>query len=194
MDIEEVLLVVHSLEETLQLADGTAMNHQHVGNSYWGPSMGCWAGPHPMGCQGSSFLSREQGISKVPAPGHRVEARWAEGAACRPRRNWAWPDAPGPQAHLCHLVPSSPTWAARCAFGAFTPGLGAGDPCPPSWAYLSAYACLLPARWQCRGTALGMGSGLVQAHHVGDLLLALLGAGPRPVQIEHPCQRSHIWV
>lgn len=40
MDIEEVLLVVHSLEETLQLADGAAMNHQHVGDSYWGAICG----------------------------------------------------------------------------------------------------------------------------------------------------------
>lgn len=36
MDIKEVLLMVDSFEETLQLADGAAMNHQHVGDSYWG--------------------------------------------------------------------------------------------------------------------------------------------------------------
>lgn len=36
MDVEEMLPVVHSLEETLQLPDGAAMNHQHVGDSHWG--------------------------------------------------------------------------------------------------------------------------------------------------------------
>lgn len=33
VDIEEVLRVVDSLEKALQLADGTAVNHQHVGDS-----------------------------------------------------------------------------------------------------------------------------------------------------------------
>lgn len=36
MDIKEVPLMVDSLDEPLQLVDGTAMNHQHVGDSYWG--------------------------------------------------------------------------------------------------------------------------------------------------------------
>lgn len=38
MDIEEVLFVVDSLEKTLQLADSTTMNHQHVGDAYWRPT------------------------------------------------------------------------------------------------------------------------------------------------------------
>lgn len=35
VDIKEVLLMVDSLEKTLELADGTAMNHQHVGDADW---------------------------------------------------------------------------------------------------------------------------------------------------------------
>lgn len=35
VDIKEVLLMVDGLQKTLQLADSTAMNHQHVGDAYW---------------------------------------------------------------------------------------------------------------------------------------------------------------
>lgn len=34
MDVEEVLLVVHSLDEPLQLANGPAVHHQHVGDAH----------------------------------------------------------------------------------------------------------------------------------------------------------------
>lgn len=34
MDIKEVLFMVDSLQKTLQLADSTAVNHQHVGDAY----------------------------------------------------------------------------------------------------------------------------------------------------------------
>lgn len=43
------------------------MNHQHVGNSDWGPSMGLLARTSSHGMPGLIFPeSREQGISKVP--------------------------------------------------------------------------------------------------------------------------------
>lgn len=35
MDVEEMLLVVHGLDEAFQLADGSPMNYKHVGNSDW---------------------------------------------------------------------------------------------------------------------------------------------------------------
>lgn len=34
VDVKEVLLVVHSLDEPLQLANGPAVHNQHVGNAH----------------------------------------------------------------------------------------------------------------------------------------------------------------
>lgn len=35
MYVKEMLLVIHSLNEALQLADGSPVNHKHVCNSNW---------------------------------------------------------------------------------------------------------------------------------------------------------------
>jgi hypothetical protein len=80
MDIKEVLLVVDSLEETLQLTDGTTMNHQHIGNTHWGAIQGLLGTAlFPLDARTHLPLRAENRSIGEAHPRPQSRTRWEEG-------------------------------------------------------------------------------------------------------------------